>query len=285
MALKFEITSPEDRKRSEQFKKWGVYSGVSLLVLWLGWSLFGSMFFDTIPPKILIMYPETGSSTANSSLIVTFTVVDESEIDYCDLYFNNERKSNLSVKRIEIQKQTLNLKRIGENSVWLECVDSSLASNKGKSPLITFTYAEPMSTNEIIKAEASDLKEGLISLYSGTEKGNKGKEIIQILPRGAGSEFISKNFTSGIISVGFWGKTNLREQVVNVTTNTETKKIFLPNITGITNNLIFYVASDGSTYHSLSNHDYNTSTNGNITLPDLNWQEALNAKHLARSAQ
>lgn len=91
----------------------------------------------------------------------------------------------------------------------------------------------------------------------------------------------------GVLALGL--NTNIiiqPAQTVTVETDKGTIDAYLPELQiGWMSGLVaalFYVATDGSTYHSRSDHDYNYDTNGG-EQPDLTPEQAMVPEHLARA--
>ncbi|MBI5493872.1 MAG: hypothetical protein HY904_02530 [Deltaproteobacteria bacterium] len=100
----------------------------------------------------------------------------------------------------------------------------------------------------------------------------------------------------GILALGPNNGGAIPEQVITVETNCGTRNVYLPAVTPTDCvRTRFYVAADGSTYHSRADHNYlYTAARENlpgavcfghgVVGPDLTPAEALVPQHLARAA-
>ena len=95
---------------------------------------------------------------------------------------------------------------------------------------------------------------------------------------------------TGVLAIGL--DTNVLihpEQIVTVETDRGTIDVYLPELDigwmsgGVA--ALFYVAEDGSTYHSRGDHNYNYDTNGGKAFPNLTPEKAMAKEyHLARGS-
>lgn len=117
---------------------------------------------------------------------------------------------------------------------------------------------------------------------------------IVIYSPGLGQLWTDNTYTDGVERTGVLAighDTNhiiQPEQTVTVETDKGKVNVYLPKIIpGWSSGSVaalFYVAQDGSTYHSRSDHDYNYDTNGGEHFPDLTPEQAMVPEHLARVA-
>lgn len=117
---------------------------------------------------------------------------------------------------------------------------------------------------------------------------------IVIYSPGLGQLWIDNVYTDGVQRTGVLAlglDTNViiqPEQTLTVETDMGTIDAYLPElrIGWMSGSVaaLFYVAADGSTYHSRSDHNCNYDTNGGEHFPDLTPQQAMVPEHLARAA-
>mgnify|MGYP001601476398 CR=1 FL=1 len=281
MALDFKIETPEEKKRKKVLLDYSLKIGSVILVLLLIWFFLRYVAFDANSPKIIISSPDDNLTTHNGEIEFKYTVSDSSQLSSCELLLNNNAATNLSTKKEEIQSHKANL-LTGMYEWQIACTDKTILKNKGFSEKRKLKIVKPLQINNLTKFEAPELKEGALILYTRTAKDSQGFEAVQILPKNAG---ILTNQTAlnlgGYLSIGLWGKPNLAAQTITLFTDKDNYKVYLPEYKNATN-LLFYVADDGSTYHSFSSKNYNKATNGGRETPDLSWEEALSEKYLAR---
>lgn len=281
MALDFKIETPEEKKRKKVLLDYSLKIGSVVLVLLLIWGFLRYVALDANSPKIIISSPEDNLTAHNGEIEFKYTVSDASLLSSCELLLNNNKVANLSAKKEELQSYKSNL-LTGMYDWQIACTDKTILKNKGLSEKRKLRVIKPLQINSVTKVEAPELKEGALILYAKTAKDSQGFEAVQILPKNAGT---LTNQTSlnlgGHLAIGLWGKLNLAAQTITIFTDKDNYKVYLPEYKNATN-LLFYVADDGSTYHSFSSKNYNKATNGGRELPDLTWEESLSEKYLAR---
>ena len=83
----------------------------------------------------------------------------------------------------------------------------------------------------------------------------------------------------GFLEIGVYDITE--EQTITITTDNGIINVYIPAITDKYGGARYYVADDGSTYHTSSTHSY---PNGYSGVYDLSLTDALKPEHLARSS-
>lgn len=280
MALDFKIETPEEKKRKKVLLDYSLKIGSVVLVVLLLWGFLRYVAFDAKAPNILVASPDNNLTLHTGEIEFKYTVEDASPLSSCQLLLNNNPSANLSLNKSQLQSYKTNL-LTGMYEWQISCTDKTIMKNKGSSEKRKLAVIKPLQINNITKIEAPELKEGALILYAQSSKDSQGNEFAQVLPKGAGTTINQSALSlGGYLSIGIWGKPNLASQMISVYSDKK-YDIYLPEYKNATN-LLFYVADDGSTYHSFSSKNYNKAANGGRELPDLNWDEALSEKYLAR---
>ena len=280
MALDFKIETPEEKKRNKILVDYTLKIGSVILVVLLIWVFLRYVAFDAKAPNVVVALPDNNLTLHTGEIEFKYTVEDASPLSSCQLLINNNPSANLSLNKSQLQSYKTNL-LTGMYEWQISCTDKTILKNKGLSEKRKLRIIKPLQINNITKIEAPELKEGALILYAQTKKDSQGAEVAEILPKNAGFTVNSTALSSdGSLAIGLWGKPNLASQMISVYSDKK-YDIYLPEYKNATN-LLFYVADDGSTYHSFSSKNYNKANNGGRELPDLNWDEALSEKYLAR---
>lgn len=279
MALKFKIETPEQKRRKALIINYSLKTGAVAISIILLWLFFRSVVFDSRAPVITIISPENNTTINAEEIEFKYTVSDSSEISLCQLFLRDNLLANISSKKSEVQSFKANISN-GKHEFQISCTDKSVLKNRGSSEKRIISIITPLKLKKITKIEAPELKEGVLNLYSKTSKDNLGFEVAQVLPKNAGYT-INSSVLEGHLAIGLWGKPNLASQKIIIYSENESHSIYLPEYKNATN-LVLYISDDGSTYHSFSSKNYNKAQNNGRELPDMNWNEALNERYLAR---
>ena len=279
MALDFKIETPEEKKRNKILVDYTLKIGSVILVVLLIWVFLRYVAFDAKAPNVVVALPDNNLTLHTGEIEFKYTVEDASPLSSCQLLINNNPSANLSLNKSQLQSYKTNL-LTGMYEWQISCTDKTILKNKGLSEKRKLRIIKPLQINNITKIEAPELKEGALILYAQTKKDSQGAEVAEVLPKNAGFTVNSSASSDGSLAIGLWGKPNLASQMISVYSDKK-YDIYLPEYKNATN-LLFYVADDGSTYHSFSSKNYNKANNGGRELPDLNWDEALSEKYLAR---